>query len=168
MEIRLNDEKSMGEFRLPEYREIPDVGLYLKQVVKFVNDAVAQYMGVTVTDSMLSNYVKLHMVASPVKKLYYRDHIAVLLFISLAKSVLSLENLDALLKKRTEKYTVEETYTAFKGLLETALESVYSNSGKDEGKDMDDDLRLMSTIATAMSYTCYLNSCFVKTEEEKK
>ena len=35
---------------------------------------------------------------------------------------------------------------------------------KEKEKETDDDLRLITTIATAMSYTCYLNSCFVKTE----
>ena len=49
----------MMKVELPEYREIPDVGLYLDQAVKYINGILEPYPDLQVTGSMLSNYVKL-------------------------------------------------------------------------------------------------------------
>ena len=46
------------QFRLPRYREIPDVGLYLDQTVKYVNRYLAPLGCMEITSSMVSNYVK--------------------------------------------------------------------------------------------------------------
>jgi len=45
------------DFRMPRYAEIPDVGLYLEQVVKYVNDKL-EIFNLPITTSMISNYVK--------------------------------------------------------------------------------------------------------------
>ena len=76
-------------FRLPRYRELPDVGLYLEQVVRYVN----RYMildGNELTASMVSNYVKQKLIPGPVKKSYGSDAIAYLLFLSYTKMVVPL------------------------------------------------------------------------------
>lgn len=161
MEIRLTDASPIQDFRLPEYTEIPDVGLYLKQVVKFINDSAGCHFGFTVTDSMLSNYVKMHIVPSPQKKLYYRDHIALLLFISMAKSVLSLENIDALLKFQKDYCSVMEAYATFKETFESSLQAVYSGDTLPAAPaDTSEEKQLLGKIVIAMSYKFYLDSCF--------
>ena len=45
-------------FRLPRYAQIPDVGLYLEQVVRYVNTHLAPLGEPELTISMVSNYVK--------------------------------------------------------------------------------------------------------------
>ena len=50
--------KISKEFSLPKYNEIPDVGLYLDQVVKYINSFFESYEDLVVTPSMLTNYVK--------------------------------------------------------------------------------------------------------------
>ena len=89
--------RKIWEFTLPRYNEIPNVGLYLKQVVKLISEAVEPCFGLKVSDTMLSNYVKMHIVSGPVKKMYYRDQIASLMFVVLAKSVLSLDNIQTII-----------------------------------------------------------------------
>ena len=80
--------EQLKEFRLPTYKEIPSVGLYLDQVSKYINDSLAVIPECTVTNSMISNYVKKKLVPNPVKKQYGRDQIAYLIFIALSKRVL--------------------------------------------------------------------------------
>ena len=50
---------SIQEFRFPKYEEIPDVGLFLEQVTKYVSGFL-EPLGdtITITSSMISNYVK--------------------------------------------------------------------------------------------------------------
>lgn len=57
-------------FRLPRYTQIPDVGLYLEQVVRYVNTHLAPLGEPELTSSMVSNYVKQGLISSPIKKSY--------------------------------------------------------------------------------------------------
>ena len=67
------EKQDLNQFNLPEYREIPDVGLYLDQVVKYLNGYLDLYPELPVTGSMISNYVKLKLVPKAMKKAYSRD-----------------------------------------------------------------------------------------------
>ena len=86
----------ISEFRMPRYREIPDVGLYLDQTVKYMNRYLAPLGCMEITTSMVSNYVKKGYIVSPVRKQYSAEQIAYLLFIAVAKSALSMENITRL------------------------------------------------------------------------
>ena len=61
------------DFCLPAYNEIPDVGLYLEQTVKYINGYFAPFPDMELTASMVSNYVKKGLVSNPVKKQYSRE-----------------------------------------------------------------------------------------------
>ena len=89
--------QSIQDFQLPLYTEIPNVGLFLEQTTKFVSEYFETMPGITITSSMISNYVKKGIIKNPVKKQYARDEIAYLFFIAISKSVLSLENIQELL-----------------------------------------------------------------------
>ena len=82
---------------LPAYDQIPNVGLYLEQVTKFLNEYLEPLGCPPLTGSMISNYVKKGLLRNPVKKQYDREHIAVLLIIAVVKTVLSLEEVQQLL-----------------------------------------------------------------------
>ena len=49
--------EDISGFRLPRYEQIPDVGLYLEQTVRYVNSFLAPLGEVELTASMASNYV---------------------------------------------------------------------------------------------------------------
>ena len=72
----------LESFRMPRYREIPDVGLYLDQTVKYINRYVAPLGCVEITASMVSNYVKKGYIRNPVHKQYDAKQIVQLFFIA--------------------------------------------------------------------------------------
>ena len=45
-------------FHLPRYQEIPDVGLYLEQTAKYIDSYLSPLEDISITGSMISNYVK--------------------------------------------------------------------------------------------------------------
>ncbi|MEE1411814.1 MAG: DUF1836 domain-containing protein, partial [Bulleidia sp.] len=92
--------QALQDFHLPAYAEIPDVGLYLEQVVKYINSFFTDFEEMNITSSMVSNYVKSKLVSSPHKKMYSRDQIATLFFIAIAKNVLSMEYIRICLQNR--------------------------------------------------------------------
>ena len=57
----------IAPFRLPRYAQIPDIGLYLEQVVRYINARLAPLGEPELTGSMVSNYVKQKLVL-PLKK----------------------------------------------------------------------------------------------------
>lgn len=117
---------SLGNFRLPRYREIPDVGLYLEQTAKYINDVLAPLEIGTLTTSMVSNYVKKGLIANPVKKQYSRRQIAHLIYIAVVKSVLTIDDIRLMVSIQEETYDVEVAYDYFCMELENVLDYVFS------------------------------------------
>ncbi|MBQ4575729.1 MAG: DUF1836 domain-containing protein [Clostridia bacterium] len=115
MENKLRDEMIIGiaDFRLPKYNEIPDVGLFLEQTTKYISGILAPLDGITITSSMISNYVKRKLIANPIKKQYSREQIAYLIYIAIAKSVLSLEDIQLMIDMQKTSYTGVDAYSYF-------------------------------------------------------
>ena len=127
----------MLKFQLPAYQEIPNVGLYLEQTLKYINDTFSAFRSVELTKSMISNYVKLGYLRRPVKKQYDREQIAALLFIAVSKQVLSMDNIGKLLKlfrMQVELGSMEESYTAFKADFDYLLDSIWNQKVMDSGQ----------------------------------
>ena len=57
-------------FRLPRYAQIPNVGLYLEQVVRYINSCLSPLGEPELTSSMVSNYVKQSLIPAPIRKTY--------------------------------------------------------------------------------------------------
>ena len=101
--------EKISDFRLPRYSELPRVGLYLEQVAKYINGFIVPLGCAEITTSMVSNYVKKGVIAPPIKKQYYEDQIGYLLFIAIAKSILSMENIAQLFEDYKYSYCHQHT-----------------------------------------------------------
>ena len=93
--------KSVSDFKLPAYKELPSVALYMEQVLTYVNGILATLspgQEKSLTSFMVNNYVKAGMVEEPDKKKYSRNQIGYLLAISLLKQTVSMSDLSVLLE----------------------------------------------------------------------
>lgn len=147
--------------RIPRYREIPNVGLYLEQVVKYINE-IFEPLHLVITPSMLSNYVKKGYIARPVKKQYYAEQIAYLIFIVVSKQVLSMENIAALLELQKATYTTDKAYDFFCDELEHLLKMTFENWSVQEpiSEDIPYEKKVLRSVVIAVSHIIYLNYCF--------
>ena len=121
-DIRAQIEDSIRAFHLPRYNEIPNVGLYLEQVAKYISEYLEPLGDYGLTNSMISNYVKKGLVANPVKKQYDREQIAYLFFIAVAKTVLSLDALTGFIDLQKRTYPLEIAYDYFCRQFEALLQ----------------------------------------------
>lgn len=150
------------DFRLPRYEEIPDVGLYLEQVTKYVGDCLAPLTKTAVTGSMISNYVKRGLIANPVKKQYDRDQIAYLIFISVTKIVLSMDDIRLMVSIQKQTYSPMVAYNYFCHEFENVLDYVFGKKDTVElvGTDnTDEKIMLRNTIIT-VAHKIYLDELF--------
>ena len=152
------------EFRMPRYREIPDVGLYLDQTVKYVNRYLAPLGCMEITSSMVSNYVKKGYISNPVKKQYDAEQIAYLFFISVAKSVLSMDNIARLFAMQKRMYNAETAYDFFCDELENMLQYTFGLKEQiDEvgtPEDRSESKAMLRSTIIAVTHIIYLSSRF--------
>ena len=161
---------SVNSFRLPRYNEIPNVGLYLEQTAKFITEYYVPLGDYGLTTSMISNYVKKGLVSNPVKKQYNREQIAYLLFIALAKNVLSLDALTNFIQIQKQTYPLEIAYNYFCSRLEEMLRYTFELSDFITAGDMDstEEKRLLYSCVVAMTQKIYLEKCLEAVASEKQ
>lgn len=100
----LRDWAEQGEQLLPQtWEQMPDIYLYMDQVITCLQGMLKFYdideKNPLITNSMINNYVKNGVVERPVKKKYSRSHLARLYMICLLKQVLSMQEIDRLLRE---------------------------------------------------------------------
>ncbi len=149
-------------FRLPRYRELPNMGLYLEQVTKYINGFLNTLGCPEITSSMVSNYVKKGVIAAPVKKQYNAEQIAYLLFVGFAKSVLSLENIMQLVAMQKATYDSETAYNYFCSELENMLRYIggLQDTLKNVGTSNSEEKTMFRSVIIAASHIVFLNNCF--------
>ena len=149
------------EFRLPEYNEIPDVGLYLEQTAKYISQ-LGQLGDVVITGSMISNYVKKGLISNPVKKQYSREQIAYLMFITMAKTVISLDDVKLLIEIQKETYEPEVAYNYLAAEFKNVLEYVFGLKDEMEtiGKNNHEVKIMLRNLIITVAHKAYLDMCF--------
>ena len=114
------DKQEQFSARLQGYRPIaweliPDLGLYMDQVITFVERQCMELFmeGDRIfTPSMVNNYVKIGLLDRPVAKKYGRDQLAQLLMICILKQSISAENMKALVRP-PEGVSMQAHYESF-------------------------------------------------------
>ena len=144
-------------FALPRYADLPQMGLYLDQTVQYVNSYFRTFCGVELTSSMVSNYVKKGILSHPVRKKYARDQIASLMYIAVSKTVLSMENIDALFKMQRAHCSAGAAYDYFCDEMEN----------RDLAVDAADEKLLLRSTILAAANKMYLDCCFNALRQEE-
>ena len=88
-------DRYLNRYHLPAWEEIPDIGLYMEQVVTLLRGYL-DYLPPelkeeeAVTAAAINNYVRTRAMPGPVKKRYYRLHLAYLIMICTLKQGLGI------------------------------------------------------------------------------
>lgn len=111
-------EKYLRAFRLPAWEDIPNLGLYMDQVV-FLLTEYLDYLPPEIkeerfiTAATINNYVRMKAMPEPVKKKYYRVHIAYLIMICTLKQTLSIATLHGFIPTGIPEEEVRTIYTSY-------------------------------------------------------
>lgn len=145
-------------FRLPRFGEIPNVGLYLEQVSKYISEYLSPLGEFTLTPSMISNYVKKGLITSPVRKQYSRDQIAYLFFVAAVKSVLSLDALADFFAIQKRTHSLQKSYDRFSEEFENVLRFTFEIEDvmESQGEETSLEERLLYTSIVSAIQKIYL------------
>lgn len=88
--------------------DVPNINLYMDQVTTFMDAQLASSKRYKedkiLTKTMINNYTKNNLLPPPLKKKYSTQHMLLLIFIYYFKSILSINDIQTLLKPITDKY----------------------------------------------------------------
>ena len=111
-------EHYLNNYKLPAWKELPDIGLYMDQVIALLG----QYLDFIpmedskdkpVTPTTINNYVRLKVMPAPEKRKYYRVHIAFLIMIFTLKQGISINGLQQLLPSTADEEEIKHFYTSY-------------------------------------------------------
>lgn len=111
-------ENYIGNYALPTWEQIPDFGLYMEQVITFLKNCL-NYMERSSDDdsvftaSAINNYVRKKLMPQPVKKRYYRTHLAYLIILCALKQSLSIAEIQSMIPIEAGEEELKKFYTEF-------------------------------------------------------
>ncbi|MCR5032815.1 MAG: DUF1836 domain-containing protein [Lachnospiraceae bacterium] len=122
--------------------DIPDINLYMDQVTTFMESRFRAFTrspeeDKIMTKTMINNYAKNNLLPPPVKKKYSKDHMMLLILIYYYKGILSINDIETLIRPLTEHFGLED------GTLE--LEKVYTeliSNGKKQSEKVRKDIEM--------------------------
>lgn len=118
--------QSLDRIEYIKAEDIPNIDLYMDQVTTFMGEHLKSSTrnlkeDKILTKTMINNYAKNDLLPPPVKKKYSRDHVMLLILIYYYKGILSIGDIQALLKPVTEYFfDTEEPFN-----LEKVYEGVF-------------------------------------------
>lgn len=107
----------MERYRLPNWEELPDMDLYMDQVVALVS----RYLDLiphdeknpVITSSSINNYVRLKVMPAPERKRYGRRHLAYAIMICAMKQSLTLMEIQKVIPANMDDARTAKTYQEF-------------------------------------------------------
>ena len=174
MVMKLNKDKELAVFHCPRWEELPEMDLYMDQVVTLLNGYLKPFcvpeQGKPITSTMINNYVKHGIVSAPKKKRYTRQHLAYLIVVFILKTVFTLDEISNLLRAQMGEYPQDQAYNYFCVELESSLRCIYAHRhvrhipSDNEGSVLVDLIR--STIQ-GVAYSVYVRDILKDVSEKE-
>ena len=167
-------EKSVQKFHIPYWEELPEIDLYLDQVVNFIDKYLHNYSHSNIdankddkilTKTMINNYVKQKIINPPEKKKYNKEHIALLIVITILKQVYSINDIDKLIKLALENSQIDKAYNTFCEALENAVKLTFSNKIVIENIDPTSKKYILCNVVQTFASKLYVENKYLENEK---
>lgn len=111
-------ENYLQNYSLPEWKDLPNIGLYMDQVIALLShylDFISSDHPTErpITPTTINNYVRLKVMPAPEKRKYYRIHIAYLIVIFTLKQSVSISCVQKVIPANLSAEEVRCFYTAY-------------------------------------------------------
>ena len=110
--------EGLKELRLPRWEELPELELYMDQVItlvdRYLSPLIEDEKHQLLSSAMVNNYVKHKLV-------YNRNHLAYLIAITLLKQVFAIPDINELIRMQLAINEPKDAYNSFCAVQEEAL-----------------------------------------------
>lgn len=165
----LDRESEIKDFHLPRWEELPNIDLYLDQVICYLEKYLLNYIesdnekeSNAITKSMINNYVKHNVIKPPVNKKYNREHLAYLFVIFILKQVYSISDIKKLIQLAIETSSAEQAYNQFCFELEKAIEFTFQEKSYIDQKELSQERYILRNVVQTYANKLYVLKVFLK------
>lgn len=161
--------KEIANFHIPRWEELPNLDLYLDQVVCFIDEFLSNYIDTdnekhVITKTMINNYVKHKVINPPLNKKYNKEHIASLFAISILKQLYSISDISKLINIALEKNSPQIVYNKFCDELENAINVIFSENkyNTNNNENLSFDIYSLRNLAFSFANKLYVEKVYLK------
>ncbi len=175
--------ESLGRVQHIKLEDIPNIDLYMDQVTTFMEKRLKNTTrnpeeDKILTKTMINNYAKNDLLPPPVKKKYSKEHILLLIFIYYYKGILSINDIQTLLKPITEKYfqtdknislgdIYEEVFSLEKTAVDDLKEDIVKKFSISQGTfqdapSKDQEILQLFSFISMLSYDVYVKRLLIE------
>lgn len=175
--MNIENNVSINNFHIPRWNELPNIDLFLEQVVTLINSSLYPYLffnsnnndeNELLTKTMINNYVKNNLIEPPIKKQYSRVQIAKLFVICVLKQVYSMQDINCLIDMALGYSKIEIAYNQFCKLFEQALICTYTKKDFiDNRSSRRDSMYLLKSVLLSCSYKIYSKNAVINYNSEE-
>lgn len=163
------DQEMIMKIHIPRWNELPEIDLYLDQVVSYLEKYLEQYNVIReekiITKTMINNYVKLGIMPAPEKKKYSREHIAYLIVICVLKQVYSISDIGKLISLTIQYFELSKAYNRFCANLEISVKNVFTRKEFPNVEKMTEEQYLLKNVVQSIADKLYVELKFLNSEK---
>ncbi|MDE6661584.1 MAG: DUF1836 domain-containing protein [Anaeroplasmataceae bacterium] len=177
--------EDLSKFSYKDYKDLPDIDLYMDQVVTFLEKQLAIFqtssLDKQITSSMINNYVKGEVVSAPIAKKYNREHLALIEEVCTLKQVLTIAEVKQIIDERYRKEDLpkDEIFDHFKTLVNEKNNEAVNLTKSLLNNIEQNDLRALTDLSVDLALTAsafisiskrilFLNRLYQQDLESKK
>lgn len=163
------DQELIMKIHIPRWNELPEIDLYLDQVVNYIEKYLGQYTASKedkiITKTMINNYVKLGIMPAPEKKKYSKAHIAYLIVICVLKQVYSISDIGKLISLTIQYFELSKAYNRFCANLEVSIKNVFSRKEFPNVEKMTEEQYLLKNVVQSVADKLYVEFTFLQKDD---
>lgn len=160
---------NISDFHVPRWEELPNIDLYLDQVVTLLEDYLKNLVSLkdddkkdkVITKTMINNYVKHGILKPPVNKKYNKTHLARLIVICILKQVYSINDINALIKLALETSGIEISYNKFCIVIEKSIDSTFNKKDFTYDEEMTEERYILKNVVQSFANKLYVEKSFL-------
>lgn len=162
--------KGLEQFKLPRWKELPSIDLYLEQVLSLLDNWLGDYLTFDgkkiMTKTMVNNYVKQKFIEAPVNKKYGRTEVASLFVIAILKPVYSIEEISRLIRLSLRISDKETAYDYFCSLIEEAVSHAFYGTPMAKTDNPADPRYLFWNVCNSFACQLYVRNIYLQAHQK--
>lgn len=157
----------LNNFRVPRWNDLPDIPLYLDQILILLDEWFGDYLTVDgkkiMTKTMVNNYVKLKFIPAPVNKKYNKISVASIFIIAILKTVFTIDEVSKLITLALNFVEdTSEAYDMFCDLIEEAVDCAFRDELMPKPFCENDPRHICWNACNAFACQLYVRNIYLK------